>query len=66
MRTKKFSLTKTDRELLETMTKTGKRNSREFEHFLSGNKHRVAFLETGKFKEPVKKKTKVLRSAVSI
>jgi putative transposase len=32
MRTKKFSLTKTDRELLETMTKTGKRNSREFEH----------------------------------
>lgn len=32
MRTKKFSLTKKDREFLETITKTGKRNSREFEH----------------------------------
>jgi len=32
MRTKKFSLRKTDREFLETLVKTGKRNSREFEH----------------------------------
>lgn len=32
MRTKKFSLTRKDRKFLETMTKTGKRNSREFEH----------------------------------
>lgn len=32
MRTKRFVLTKKDREFLETMTKTGKRNSREFEH----------------------------------
>ena len=32
MRTGRFVLTKKDREFLETIIKTGKRNSREFEH----------------------------------